>query len=441
MGLRLKLGLYVVSFVLGVLVTVNIVQVHSEREIYEAEMLARNRVLLEGLAISCVMPVANNEITTLDNYVHAFGEAANSLDLRYLAAIDYWGRVLAHTIESEYGKVYDDPFTQMAMAADESVSRMTTLNDESVMEIAVPVKSGLRWGTLKAGFTMAPVERRIAESRNRNIMVSVAVALGVAIIAFLGLSLLVVQPVVSMAEMARRFGGGDLAARIELRQKDEMGRLATQLNAMAQQIQDYTGSLERLVQERTAELALANTKLLGVNEQLDKLAKTDGLTGLFNRRHFMEQLDFEIRRGARSRRQFTLALLDVDNFKSYNDTNGHPAGDELLRRLATLLELNLRSIDLVARYGGEEFILLLLDTGPEEGYRTALKLQQAVASQPFPLEESQPKGKLTISIGVAFYPHDSRDGRTLIESADQALYRSKANGRNCVTRWSDMASG
>ncbi len=132
MGLRLKLGLYVVSFVLAVLTTVNLVQIHSERRIYEAEMLERGRVLLQGFAISCTMPMANNEITTLDNYVHDFGEAANILDLRYLAAIDFSGRVLAHTVETEFGKLYDDPFTANAMAADEPIDQMTVYNGEPV---------------------------------------------------------------------------------------------------------------------------------------------------------------------------------------------------------------------------------------------------------------------------------------------------------------------
>ncbi|MEM6733208.1 MAG: diguanylate cyclase, partial [Myxococcota bacterium] len=159
---------------------------------------------------------------------------------------------------------------------------------------------------------------------------------------------------------------------------------------------------------------------------------------LHNRRHFMEQLQMEIRRGARIRHQFTVILLDVDHFKNFNDTNGHPEGDELLQRLAALLQINLRSTDVVARYGGEEFVILLLDTGIEEGHATALKLQQAVAAQPFPHEEHQPGERLTISVGVSFYPHDSRDGRKLVQYADEALYRSKELGRNRVTRYDEL---
>ncbi|MEE8409454.1 MAG: diguanylate cyclase, partial [Myxococcota bacterium] len=337
-------------------------------------------------------------------------------------------------------KIQDDPFTRRAMAASEPVVSERHDEEEPLLVIAVPVVSGLRWGTLKAGFTLVPLEHRLERLRNRGIMVSVAISLGVAAVIYLMLSVLVIRPVMRMVGMTRAFGGGDLEARIKLENDDELGLLAAQLNSMAQQIQDHTNSLEQLVQERTSELAATNSKLLDANRQLDRLAKTDPLTGLYNRRHFMEQLEFEIRRGARTQRQFSLVFMDVDHFKNYNDSNGHTAGDELLQRLATLLELNLRSVDLVARYGGEEFVVLLLDTGPEEGHATSLKLQQVVAAQSFPLEESQPGGKLTVSVGVAFYPGDSRNARTLIEYADQALYRSKAAGRDRVTRWTDFNS-
>lgn len=438
MGLRVKLGLFIVGFVFVVLNLVAYAQLRGEREILLRETEERGKKLLKTLAVPCAIAMANNDITTLDNYIVKFEEDAAALDLRYIAALDIQGQVKAHTRVGEFGKVQDDPFTRRAMASNVPVVEERHVDDEPVLVVAVPVVSGLRWGTLKAGFTLVPLELELERRRNRAVLVSVAISLGVAAVIYLMLSVMVIQPVIRMEGMARAFGGGDLEARIQLKTNDEMGQLAQRLNGMAQQIQDYTNSLEQRVQERTSELAAANTKLLDVNRQLDRLAKTDPLTGLYNRRHFMEQLEFEIRRGARTQRQFSLAMMDVDHFKNYNDTNGHTAGDELLQRLATLLELNLRSVDLVARFGGEEFIVLLLDTGPEEGHATSVKLQEVVAAQPFPFEESQPGGKLTVSVGVAFYPADSRNARTLIEDADQAMYRSKADGRNRVTRWTDL---
>jgi diguanylate cyclase (GGDEF)-like protein len=266
-----------------------------------------------------------------------------------------------------------------------------------------------------------------------------AVAIGAVAIAYWALSSLVIRPVVRMRNMARRFGSGELDARIALNNQDEMGQLALALNSMAQQIQNYALSLERLVQERTSELANANHKLVEVNEHLEKLAITDPLTGLYNRRYFMEQLEFELQRGQRSgAHEFAVLLLDIDHFKHYNDTNGHTAGDELLQQFAILLEQNLRGTDIVARYGGEEFIVLLYDTGVQKGVVTAMKLQQLLSMHALPYEKTQPTGKLTVSIGVAYYPHDATDARALIDQADQALYRSKQNGRNRVTIWREV---
>ncbi len=439
MSLRLKVGVYVVGLVGGLLALTGYVQVRGERAIYLEQILTRNTALLKALAIPCAIGIANNEDTALDNYVTQFGEAADSMDLRELAILAYDGRVLAHTSPGEFGKIYADPFTLRSRNSKEPIH----LLDEEAgrLDIAVPVESaGLRWGTLRASFTLAGVEHALTQSRARIVWMSAGISLGLGVIAYLVLHFLWVQPVMRMEIMARRVGRGDLSARVEVESRDELGRLALQLNSMAQQIATYTESLEGLVQARTAELAHTNAKLVEANRQLDRLAKTDALTGLYNRRYFMEQLEFEIRRGSRARRQFTLAMIDVDHFKHYNDTNGHTAGDELLQRLAALLEVNLRSSDLVARYGGEEFIVLFYDTGPEEGFATALKLQQVVAAQPFPFDAAQPHGKVTMSVGVAFYPDDSRDARQLIERADQALYQSKARGRNRVTRWTDVAA-
>jgi len=282
------------------------------------------------------------------------------------------------------------------------------------------------------------MEHSLAQRQTRLLLTGIGVSLGAAAIAYLMLSFLVIRPLFRMRDMARRFGSGRLESRVDLNQKDEMGQLAQQLNAMAEQIQGYTGSLENLVEERTAELAEMNDKLVAANKQLERLARTDALTGLYNRRYFMEQLNFEIRRGQRTPHEFAVIMMDMDQFKHYNDTNGHTAGDELLQRIAALFEINLRATDVVGRYGGEEFIVLLLDTRPNEGFATAEKLRSVVEAQPMPFEENQPSGKVTVSVGISFYPQDSKDGRQLIELADQALYESKRRGRNLVTRYADL---
>jgi diguanylate cyclase (GGDEF)-like protein len=440
MGLRAKLGLYVIGFVGVVLSIIGFSSLRTERRTYLEEVERRNITLLQAFAIPCSIALANTDISTLDNYVEQFSKEAEVLDLAYLAVLDHEGRVKAHTSEKEYGTVYDDPFTKRAMLDEEPIVERGEAEDgTAILKIGVPLMAGLRWGTVEAGFHLHQVEQALAERRAHLLRTFGLVLVGSALVAYFVLSLLVLRPVVRMSLMARRFGEGELSARVVTSSRDEMGKLAAQLNGMAEQIQRYTSSLEELVDERTRELAESNDKLVSANAQLERLARTDGLTGLYNRRHFMEQLQFEIRRGTRVKNQFAVIMLDVDYFKRYNDQNGHTAGDELLQQLASLLKQNLRATDLVARYGGEEFIVLLLDTGPEDGYATARKLQQGVAAHPFAHREKQPDGRVSVSVGVAFYPQDSVEGRTLIEYADQCLYASKQGGRNRVTRWAELA--
>ena len=191
---------------------------------------------------------------------------------------------------------------------------------------------------------------------------------------------------------------------------------------------------------RTTELVDSNLKIRDANVQLEQLARTDPLTGLSNRRHFMEQFQFEIARGSRTPHNFTLILLDVDCFKHYNDTHGHPAGDALLVRLGKVFQGCFRNTDVIGRYGGEEFGVMLLDTPPKDGSLLAEQLRKTVEEVQFDNEDSQPNGKLTISAGVAFYPSDGSEVRDLLARADQALYASKNSGRNLVTLWTEIVT-
>ncbi len=183
--------------------------------------------------------------------------------------------------------------------------------------------------------------------------------------------------------------------------------------------------LEERVDERTHELAEANARLA-------QLAVTDGLTGLYNHRHFHERLALDVERSGRNGLPLALFMVDVDHFKRYNDQDGHPAGDDVLRQLGTLLTEGRRVNDFCARYGGEEFAVVLVDTPKLVAAQVAEKLKQRVADQSFPSARGRPPSRLTVSIGVAAFPEDATDPEALIRSADAALYRAKGGGRNCV---------
>ncbi|HXF81688.1 MAG TPA: GGDEF domain-containing protein [bacterium] len=181
---------------------------------------------------------------------------------------------------------------------------------------------------------------------------------------------------------------------------------------------------ERLRRERAERRAL--------RARLSELAITDPLTGLFNRRHFEEILRAEIARIRRYGGQCSLAMIDLDFFKNYNDTLGHLAGDALLKELAALMSSHLRVSDVFARYGGEEFGLIMVNTPREEAIAAMERLRVLVEGYPFRGGGIQPFGRLTISMGVAACPEDGLDYEELVRKADAALYAAKRLGRNRV---------
>jgi diguanylate cyclase (GGDEF)-like protein len=167
-------------------------------------------------------------------------------------------------------------------------------------------------------------------------------------------------------------------------------------------------------------------------ERLRQLSITDGLTGLYNHRYFKEHLDQELNRARRHNLHVSLAMADIDFFKKYNDTYGHPAGDVLLSAVGHLFRDNIRKIDLAARYGGEEFSLVLVETNKHAAGIVAEKIKKLIAEHPFESANGNGGHRITISMGVATFPEDASTSDELIKIADDRLYRAKDNGRNCV---------
>lgn len=236
------------------------------------------------------------------------------------------------------------------------------------------------------------------------------------------------RPLVGMAEAARAIETG---AREQPMPRpggsSELQQLGAALTGMTQALlgreralREANEQLDARVRQRTAELEHANAELL-------TLARTDGLTGLPNRRVAEERLLTEWRRHQRHGHEMALLMIDIDRFKQVNDSHGHAAGDAVLKAVGGALLQGCRSSDLVARLGGEEFFVLLPETGAEGSVATAEKLRAAVEAL-----ATAPVGRVTVSIGIALSGDGWRNAKAALAAADEALYAAKAGGRNRV---------
>ncbi|PLY06320.1 MAG: diguanylate cyclase response regulator [Desulfuromonas sp.] len=188
--------------------------------------------------------------------------------------------------------------------------------------------------------------------------------------------------------------------------------------------------LERENRRLVEELREKNSALEEANALLHELAIRDGLTGLYNHRYFHDAMITETHRSQRHNHVYSLLFMDLDDFKLYNDSHGHPKGDTLLRNLTELVSGRLRRSDVLARYGGEEFVVILPETTKDIARDLAEDIRKIIAEHPFEGRDSQPQSKVTISIGVATFPEDGKTPTAIITAADDALYEAKRKGRN-----------
>ncbi|HEY9024740.1 MAG TPA: diguanylate cyclase, partial [Burkholderiaceae bacterium] len=217
------------------------------------------------------------------------------------------------------------------------------------------------------------------------------------------------RPLNQIVDAVRRFADGAPDGRLPCARQDEIGLLARSIENMQRQIRAQFATLEQKQNE------------------LDRLASHDSLTGLHNRRLFLDRLDHALAHAKRTGRQLALLFIDLDNFKTINDELGHAAGDFVLRALAQRLKHVVREVDTVARIGGDEFIILLDDTDELEGLPIVAHKVLDVLSQP--VRRGEADLVVGASIGVSRYPIDGENATELIAAADQAMYRAKSGGR------------
>lgn len=244
--------------------------------------------------------------------------------------------------------------------------------------------------------------RQVRQFRNVALLVVLVLLVIVGATAYY-LGIIIVRPIERLAKGAAEVSLGDLDVDLP--------------NTGGGEIAVLTGVFNRMVK-----------RLREGREELERLSITDGMTGLTNHRALMQRLSEEAMRSTRNKRPFSVIMTDVDHFKSFNDTFGHPAGDEVLKRVATILKESTRTVDCVARYGGEEFAILLPETEIAGALEVAERVRSRVEAERFP------ERALTVSVGVAEFPKDADQAERVIDVADAALYQAKHAGRNRVVR-------
>ena len=320
--------------------------------------------------------------------------------------IDAEGRVVIRQ-----GRVEDEPgassFPGERPAADVEAGPVQEAIFPGVGEVVYGVRRLRSGGFLAVTVPAAAAYRSLAESRNRLLAFGLAGLAAVMLVSLL-VARGIVQPIRLLSEGAQRMSAGDMDVTLPVRGQDELAELTRSFNEMAARVREVRASLEAL-------------------------AITDSLTGLYNRRHFDDVLAREVRRAQRERAPLSLAMIDLDRFKQYNDRWGHREGDLELARVALRVRQAVRATDLAFRYGGEELAVLLPACPRSEVVAVAEKIRVAING-----DGPNLGGRgTTASLGVATTPDDAGSTQALIEAADRALYAAKARGRDQVAQAGD----
>ena len=446
LGLRSRLALAIAALALVLLATVGWSLVELSRGLALRAQREQGVALLQSLAPQSARALAVNDLAGLDDHLaetvlHVHPSWTSIL---YLAAYDSSGRLLLRAgdgslLSRRAPDVMDPAFLACAIDTQDACwQHAGGPGGESLMFLSAPASSGLRWGTLVGAFDLDNLEGSSEHWFRQALGFALVLAGLVYLLIWFGLSHMVIAPLRRLSRAARRLREGDLTARVSMERGDELGQLGAAFDDMAERLQAHTANLEHKVAERSArirqqnqELERVNADLAGINTQLERLATTDALTGLHNRRYLQQALDFELARGQRAEHPFCLLMMDIDHFKRVNDSYGHAVGDKVLIQVAQILQENLRNIDLRARWGGEEFVALLLDSQRDAGLQVAEKIRAVLERTEIHADLDEPV-RVTISIGVASSPADGVEDRKLFAHADAALYRAKEGGRNRV---------
>lgn len=295
-----------------------------------------------------------------------------------------------------------------------------------VVEILAPIHVGeIRVASLGVYMDLTPRSEAVFQYIKRAIFYAVIALLLLAMLLYFVIRKEIFNPLWSLTEGVKEVAVGNLEKRVNLSRSDEFGELSREFDDMAE-------ALKQREDENKQLLGSIKEKWIEAEEK----SHTDYLTKLENHRSFQERLDIQINIAAQSQSNLTAIFLDIDNFKGFNDINGHMLGDKALFDVADIIKESIRECDKSARYGGEEFAILMPDTNRDEAYAIAELIRVRIEDHLFSTKYGL--GYLTVSLGIATYPLDAACKEDLLTAADSAMYASKYAGRNKTTLCSSL---
>lgn len=420
-GVRLKMVLVLLSVLTVALGTTSWLTIKQQENNILLESKQHGEDVVRIVSQALTFSIVGYDYHTIQMLLD---EIAKSHDIRYAKVVSPKGNIMAQSGAAPTSDRDLLLFSQEVMFDHKMVGRVTI---------------GLDNGGI--------INRLLSQERTvllREAVIIVLIAIG----EFLALSYIIVRPVSIISRSLDKSVDetGKITRHIPLVSNDEFGRLAAQFNEMRDQLNESNARLLSKIEFADVKLTENNHKLQGqaaelkrMNEELEQIAITDPLTGLYNRRYFEKVVETDLDLSMRHKDSNSILMIDVDRFKAVNDTYGHNTGDRVLVGIANVLNASLRKTDLICRLGGEEFIVLCRRTGKAACAGIAEKIRQAIMEHHF-YGVGTERIPVTVSIGTVTCSGVASDFtvENYIHHADLALYRSKAEGRNRVTRYEDM---
>ena len=344
----------------------------------------------------------------------------------------------------EYAKVTNTKGNTMAESG-----LIENLNPENVVLFSQDiVVNDTTVGRLTLGLSTLKTIQRLEMQKFSLVAREALIILLIAIGEFLALSYIIIRPVGIIRKSLNDSINeqGLMTSHIPLASQDEFGQLASQFNFLRSQLNDANVALQSKIDIADQQLIETNRQLIKqsdelklINEKFKHMSITDPLTGLYNRRHFEELMETEIAMSVRYGDPNSLLVLDIDHFKTINDTHGHFGGDIILKEVADLLKKNMRRTDILCRIGGEEFVAFCKRSDKRSAMEIAENLRKCVEKFEFDLGDK--KVHITASVGVSSIQEGMKLGNKeeLFMQADIALYNSKRTGRNKISHYTDIS--